>query len=160
MAKTSSAFSRSPPRWRDLQLPNLCSRSHPRWEIDGSVLVGSSGVEAVMSTGTNAARGGAHRSSPWGQLNLLLHEWWQRSRSRNELESLDDAMLRDVGLSHREAGFDASKPFWANCMTRARQESRYRSGSAIRGSGMRHAVFSPRPTAQFLRYARSEGGSW
>ena len=64
----------------------------------------------------------AHRSSPWGQLNLLLDEWWQRSRSRNGLESLDDAMLRDVGLSHREAGFDASKPFWANCMTRARQE--------------------------------------
>ena len=112
-----------------------------------------------MSTGTNAARGGAHRSSPWGQLNLLLHEWWQRSRSRNELESLDDAMLRDVGLSHREAGFDASKPFWANCMTRARQESRYRSGSAIRGSGMRHAVFSPRP-GSVSSIARSKGASW
>jgi hypothetical protein len=72
MAKTSAALSWSPPRWRDLQLPNLCSRSHPRWEIDGSVLVGSFGVKAVMSTSTNAARGGAHRSSPWGQLNLLL----------------------------------------------------------------------------------------
>jgi uncharacterized protein YjiS (DUF1127 family) len=96
-----------------------------------------------VSTSTNAACVGAHRSSPWGQLNLLLDEWWQRSRSRNELESLDDAMLGDVGLSHREAGFDASKPFWADCTTRARQESRYRSGSAIKGSGMRHAVFSP-----------------
>ena len=114
MAKTSSAFSRSPPQWRDLQLPNLCSRSHPRWEIDGKVSLGSSGVEAVVSSSTNAACVGAHRSSPWGQLNLLLDEWWQRSRSRNELESLDDAMLRDIGLSHREAGFDASKPFWAN----------------------------------------------
>ena len=67
-----------------------------------------------MSSSTNAACVGAYRSSPWGQLNLLLDEWWQRSRSRNELESLDDAMLRDIGLSHREAGFDASKPFWAN----------------------------------------------
>ena len=36
------------------------------------------------------------------------------SRSRNELESLDDAMLRDIGLSCSEARFDASKPFWRN----------------------------------------------
>jgi uncharacterized protein YjiS (DUF1127 family) len=33
---------------------------------------------------------------------------------RYELESLDDAMLRDIGLSRSEAGFEASKPFWAN----------------------------------------------
>ena len=51
-----------------------------------------------MSSSTNAACVGAYRSSPWGQLNLLLDEWWQRSRSRNELESLDDAMLRDIGF--------------------------------------------------------------
>jgi uncharacterized protein YjiS (DUF1127 family) len=146
MAKTSAALSRSPPRWRDLQLPNLCYRSHPRWEIDANVLIGSSGVESVVSNSTNAACVGAHRSSPWGQLNLLLDEWWQRSRSRNELESLDDAMLRDIGLSHREAGS-------------ARQESRYRSGSAIRGSGMRHAVFSPRP-GSVSSIARSKGASW
>jgi uncharacterized protein YjiS (DUF1127 family) len=114
IAKNAYYLSRSPPRWRDLQLPNLCYRSHPRWEIDANVLIGSSGVESVVSNSTNAACVGAHRSSPWGQLNLLLDEWWQRSRSRNELESLDDAMLRDIGLSHREAGFDASKPFWAN----------------------------------------------
>ena len=114
MAKTSAALSRSPPRWRDLQLPNLCSRSHPRWEIDGNVLVGSSGVEAVVSTSTDAACVGAHRSSPWGQLNLLLGDWGQRSRSRYELESLDDAMLRDIGLSRSEGRFEASKPFWAN----------------------------------------------
>jgi len=71
-------------------------------------------VEAAMSISTNAACVGPHRSSPWGQLNLLLDEWWQRSRSRNELESLDNAMLRDIGLSRSEAGFEASKPFWAN----------------------------------------------
>ena len=68
----------------------------------------------ILSSSTNAACVGAYRSSPRGQLNLLLDESWQRPQSRNELESLDDAMLRDIGLSHREAGFDASKPFWAN----------------------------------------------
>ena len=85
-----------------------------------------------MSSSTNAACVGAHRSSPWGQLNLLLDECWQRSRSRNELESLDDAMLRDIGLSHRE--------------------SRIRRVKAVLGE------FNDQGSV--FQYARSKGGSW
>jgi Domain of unknown function (DUF1127) len=33
---------------------------------------------------------------------------------RNELESLDDSMLRDIGLSRREAEFEASTHIWMN----------------------------------------------
>jgi uncharacterized protein YjiS (DUF1127 family) len=33
---------------------------------------------------------------------------------RNELESLDDSMLRDIGLSRREAGFEALTQIWMN----------------------------------------------
>jgi uncharacterized protein YjiS (DUF1127 family) len=43
------------------------------------------------------------------QLNHVLGEWWQHLRSRHELESLDESMLRDIGLSRGEAGFEPSK---------------------------------------------------
>jgi len=61
-----------------------------------------------MSTSTSAAPSRAHGPSHWGQLNHVLGEWWQHLRSRSELESLDDSMLRDIGLSRREVGFDVS----------------------------------------------------
>ena len=66
-------------------------------------------VEAAMNIGTNdvqcARRGG---------LNQVLTDWWQQLRSRHELESLDDNILRDIGLSRREERFEQSKPFWMN----------------------------------------------
>jgi uncharacterized protein YjiS (DUF1127 family) len=66
-------------------------------------------VEAAMNIGTNdvqcARRGG---------LNQVLTDWWQQLRSRHELESLDDTILRDIGLSRREERFEQSKPFWIN----------------------------------------------
>jgi uncharacterized protein YjiS (DUF1127 family) len=67
-----------------------------------------------MSTSTSAAPSQAHGSSHWGQLNHILGEWWQDLRLRSELESFDDSMLRDIGLSRREVGFDVSKPIWTN----------------------------------------------
>jgi uncharacterized protein YjiS (DUF1127 family) len=66
-------------------------------------------VEAAMNISTNdvqcARRGG---------LNQVLTDWWQQLRSRHELESLDDTILRDIGLSRREERFEQSKPFWMN----------------------------------------------
>jgi hypothetical protein len=47
-----------------------------------------------MSTSASAASSRAHGPSHWGQLNHVLGEWWQHLRSRSELESLDDSMLR------------------------------------------------------------------
>jgi uncharacterized protein YjiS (DUF1127 family) len=41
-----------------------------------------------------------------------LREWRRRNRERAELATLDDRMLRDIGLTHLDAGFLASKPFW------------------------------------------------
>jgi uncharacterized protein YjiS (DUF1127 family) len=67
-----------------------------------------------MSTSTNAASSEAHGPSHWGQLNHVLGEWWQHLRSRSELENLDDSMLRDIGLSRREVGFDVSSHIWTN----------------------------------------------
>jgi uncharacterized protein YjiS (DUF1127 family) len=74
--------------------------------------MGLLGTEADVSTSTIAAPSQAHGPSHWGQLNHVLGEWWQHLRSRSELESLDDSMLRDIGLSRREVGFDVSKHIW------------------------------------------------
>jgi uncharacterized protein YjiS (DUF1127 family) len=46
-----------------------------------------------------------------GGLNQVLTDWWQNVRSRHELESLDDTILRDIGLSRRGGRFEQSKPF-------------------------------------------------
>jgi uncharacterized protein YjiS (DUF1127 family) len=67
-----------------------------------------------MRTSTSSVSSQAHRASHWGQLNHVLSEWWQHLRSRHELESLDDSMLRDIGLSRGEVGCEASKHIWMN----------------------------------------------
>jgi uncharacterized protein YjiS (DUF1127 family) len=41
-----------------------------------------------------------------------LREWRRRSRDRAQLATLDDRMLRDIGLTHGDAEFLANKPFW------------------------------------------------
>ena len=66
-----------------------------------------------MHTSTSATSSQA-RAPHWGQVNQVLGEWWQHLRSRSELESLDDSMLRDIGLSRGEAGFKASTHIWIN----------------------------------------------
>ncbi|QFT92961.1 hypothetical protein FIU86_08905 [Roseovarius sp. THAF9] len=38
--------------------------------------------------------------------------WTQRRKTRGHLSRLDDHMLRDIGLSPREADMEARKPFW------------------------------------------------
>jgi uncharacterized protein YjiS (DUF1127 family) len=36
----------------------------------------------------------------------------QRSRSRSELAAMDDATLRELGVTRAQAAFEAAKPFW------------------------------------------------
>jgi len=38
--------------------------------------------------------------------------WSARSRQRRALAGLDDAMLKDIGLSRADIAFEAAKPFW------------------------------------------------
>ena len=67
-----------------------------------------------MSISTDAGPFRAQRSSRWGELDRVIVEWWQHLRSRRELESLDDSILRDIGLVPGEERFEASRPFWMN----------------------------------------------
>jgi uncharacterized protein YjiS (DUF1127 family) len=46
-----------------------------------------------------------------GLVDLLL-AWHERGRQRRHLRSLDDHMLRDIGLSRADVESEADKPFW------------------------------------------------
>ena len=47
-----------------------------------------------------------------GPILARLREWRQRARDRAELASLDDRMLRDIGLTRADTEFLSNKPFW------------------------------------------------
>jgi uncharacterized protein YjiS (DUF1127 family) len=47
-----------------------------------------------------------------GRVLATLREWRRRAHDRAELARLDERMLRDIGLTHADAEFLSSKPFW------------------------------------------------
>jgi uncharacterized protein YjiS (DUF1127 family) len=42
----------------------------------------------------------------------LLQEWRRRAKTRRDIAKLDDAALRDLGLSEGQLRLEAQKPFW------------------------------------------------
>ena len=42
----------------------------------------------------------------------VLGSWRKRTRQRRELLELSDALLKDIGISRRDAWHEAHKPFW------------------------------------------------
>ena len=42
----------------------------------------------------------------------LLLRWQERARGRQELQQLDDRLLKDIGLNRIDALREAGKPFW------------------------------------------------
>ncbi len=47
-----------------------------------------------------------------GRALALLRRWTERWRQRHALASLDDALLRDVGLTREDVRRETEKPFW------------------------------------------------
>lgn len=45
-------------------------------------------------------------------LAVTILKWEQRQQTRRALKRLDQHMLHDIGLSHRDAQNEARKPFW------------------------------------------------
>lgn len=43
---------------------------------------------------------------------LTIRTWIERVRQRRALAGLDDAMLRDIGITRVEAARECEKPFW------------------------------------------------
>ncbi len=48
----------------------------------------------------------------WERVMRRIGEWQRRSRSRQELEGLSDATLRDIGITRCDVHREAHKPFW------------------------------------------------
>jgi uncharacterized protein YjiS (DUF1127 family) len=47
-----------------------------------------------------------------GALIERILTWQERARQRRALESLDDRMLKDIGLSRADVMRECDKPFW------------------------------------------------
>jgi uncharacterized protein YjiS (DUF1127 family) len=47
-----------------------------------------------------------------GRVLATLREWRRRAHGRAELATLDDRMLKDIGLTRADAEFLSNKPFW------------------------------------------------
>ena len=45
----------------------------------------------------------------WTRLTGRMHARWQQ---RQDLRDLDDRLLRDIGITRRQAEREGSKPFW------------------------------------------------
>lgn len=48
----------------------------------------------------------------WNEVKQTIVEWQRRAQSRNELMSLNDRDLQDIGVSRCTSSLEASKPFW------------------------------------------------
>jgi uncharacterized protein YjiS (DUF1127 family) len=70
-------------------------------------------MEQAMSTmSLNVLTLSPRRTFRWSKVRRTLADWYRRVHSRNELMSLSDRDLHDIGLSRCTADFEASKPFW------------------------------------------------
>jgi uncharacterized protein YjiS (DUF1127 family) len=80
-------------------------------------------MEGVMSTIRSGAatRAGILRRTAgglaavfWSPLAMLVNatDWRERARQRAVLSTLDDRMLRDIGIDSASAAREAGKPFW------------------------------------------------
>ena len=53
-----------------------------------------------------------HDRHPFAAAFILVKNWIERTRQRRALASLDEAMLRDIGITRVEAARESEKPFW------------------------------------------------
>jgi uncharacterized protein YjiS (DUF1127 family) len=63
--------------------------------------------------------GGRLRSgTDWGGLWLRLRRWRQLAGERYQLARLDDAALKDLGLSRADVLQESERPFWDDPLRR------------------------------------------
>jgi uncharacterized protein YjiS (DUF1127 family) len=53
-----------------------------------------------------------HDVHPFAAAFALIKSWIERTRQRRALGGLDEAMLRDIGITRVEAVRECEKPFW------------------------------------------------
>jgi uncharacterized protein YjiS (DUF1127 family) len=68
-------------------------------------------IRAGVST-VNWSTARTFRLSCWREVKRRFTEWRLRVRSRSELITVNDWILRDIDVSRFDAKSEASKPFW------------------------------------------------
>ena len=53
-----------------------------------------------------------HRMFNWDKVKQRIAEWQHRSRSRQELESLSDSTVRDIGITRWDVHRESHERFW------------------------------------------------
>jgi uncharacterized protein YjiS (DUF1127 family) len=71
------------------------------------------GQEAIWGIGRDRKTGTRGQLGAWGSRMLdRLDTWIERHRQRNSLLELNDALLKDIGISRADAVGESRKPFW------------------------------------------------
>lgn len=65
----------------------------------------------LYQTDTADRRRQSH-DAPIERLIATFKTWAKRRRQRLELSGVDDALLRDMGISRSDAAHEIAKPFW------------------------------------------------
>jgi uncharacterized protein YjiS (DUF1127 family) len=78
----------------------------------GTISLGSVALDAAGRS-LGALKQAGTRTSAWlaGVVTAML-DWQRRAHERHALMSLDQRMLRDIGVSFADADREARKPFW------------------------------------------------
>ncbi len=74
----------------------------------------TSGGQSLGQYGVNPARYGSFGDG-WPHFSRVLHvigTWMDRRRQRLVLSSLDEPMLKDIGLTRIDVQREIEKPFW------------------------------------------------
>lgn len=59
------------------------------------------------------------RATAWfASLGRQLRRWWQLAEQRHRLSMLDEAALKDIGLSRADAVQESERPFWDDPLKR------------------------------------------
>jgi uncharacterized protein YjiS (DUF1127 family) len=69
------------------------------------------GTERAMMSAMGISVTGLRRLRFWKSQKLMT-VWWQRIRSRYELECLNERDLADMGLTRSDVLNEVQKPFW------------------------------------------------
>ncbi|MGQ7957468.1 DUF1127 domain-containing protein [Pseudomonas sp. SP16.1] len=61
---------------------------------------------------------GLHAGARLRALGRQLRRWWQLAEQRHRLGMLDEAALKDIGLSRADAVQESERPFWDDPLKR------------------------------------------